>query len=343
MRRTIGFVAIVVAVASVMAMPAHAAPSPQAGTPPAHDGTARTQALAAPLAATSVCPVIVTDFRLSSDLDCDLTVAATGVTVDLGRHTLNGSIFGDTDVDFVVRNGTVHGSIIATSSNVKLDSLIVRDATDFAVQLGGGSVTRSAFFGNSVALDLFWGGGITVTHSWFIGNNTGIVNGQDSGSIIDHNIFIANDTGILVWDEDLFGSNDVHVTKNAFINNDDTIEVRAAADVDRLLISHNRLIHNSVGGIAINVDCIEEGVCGADGLLVTKNMAFGNGQASDGRAGDGISALGVQAGLAKVTVTKNIAGFNADLGIDAAGVVDGGGNKAFFNGDVRQCVGVVCR
>jgi hypothetical protein len=35
---------------------------------------------------------------------------------------------------------------------------------------------------------------------------------------------------------------------------------------------------------------------------------------------------------------------NGVLGIEAvAGVIDGGGNRAFGNGDPRQCLIVVCR
>jgi parallel beta-helix repeat protein len=42
-------------------------------------------------------------------------------------------------------------------------------------------------------------------------------------------------------------------------------------------------------------------------------------------------------------VTKNRAVRNGDLGIEAVrGVIDGGGNKASGNGDLRQCINIVC-
>ena len=44
-----------------------------------------------------------------------------------------------------------------------------------------------------------------------------------------------------------------------------------------------------------------------------------------------------------VTITRNVAVLNSDLGIHAEGAIDGGGNQARKNGDERQCVGVVCR
>ena len=45
-----------------------------------------------------------------------------------------------------------------------------------------------------------------------------------------------------------------------------------------------------------------------------------------------------------VTIARNRADRNADLGIEAvSGVTDGGGNRAMHNGDPRQCLGVSCR
>ena len=44
-----------------------------------------------------------------------------------------------------------------------------------------------------------------------------------------------------------------------------------------------------------------------------------------------------------VTLARNHANGNIDLGIEAGeGVTDGGGNDAVGNGDPRQCAGVAC-
>ena len=46
----------------------------------------------------------------------------------------------------------------------------------------------------------------------------------------------------------------------------------------------------------------------------------------------------------KVALVANRARWNFDLGIEAvAGVLDGGGNRAFGNGNPLQCVNVFCR
>jgi hypothetical protein len=43
-------------------------------------------------------------------------------------------------------------------------------------------------------------------------------------------------------------------------------------------------------------------------------------------------------------ITRNLATYNGDLGIEAvAGTIDGGGNRAFGNGNPLQCVGIACR
>src|SRR3954452_16066941 len=44
------------------------------------------------------------------------------------------------------------------------------------------------------------------------------------------------------------------------------------------------------------------------------------------------------------TVTRNLAVHNANLGIEAIpGVIDGGGNRAFGNGNPAQCINIACR
>ena len=68
-----------------------------------------------------------------------------------------------------------------------------------------------------------------------------------------------------------------------------------------------------------------------DGALVRSNTVNHNGDD------------GIHSDSALLTITQNITEHNADFGIDAiTGVTDGGGNKAVTNGNLAQCVGVVC-
>jgi hypothetical protein len=53
---------------------------------------------------------------------------------------------------------------------------------------------------------------------------------------------------------------------------------------------------------------------------------------------------GIDVEEAATTTTRNTAVQNADLGIEAVlGVIDGGGNRAFGNGNPLQCLNVECR
>jgi hypothetical protein len=65
---------------------------------------------------------------------------------------------------------------------------------------------------------------------------------------------------------------------------------------------------------------------------VRRNFTLGNGDD------------GVDSDSTFNTIARNVGVRNGDLGIEAvAGVTDGGGNRAFANGNPLQCVVVVCR
>ena len=52
---------------------------------------------------------------------------------------------------------------------------------------------------------------------------------------------------------------------------------------------------------------------------------------------------GIRVDSAAAQLTGNAAFFNHDLGIEAVtGVTDGGGNRAYGNGNPAQCTGVAC-
>jgi parallel beta-helix repeat protein len=69
----------------------------------------------------------------------------------------------------------------------------------------------------------------------------------------------------------------------------------------------------------------------ATGTLLDRNTAVG--------AGDD----GIEVDNAETTLTRNLAARNGDHGIEAvAGVTDGGGNRAFANGNPVQCLSVAC-
>jgi parallel beta-helix repeat protein len=88
-------------------------------------------------------------------------------------------------------------------------------------------------------------------------------------------------------------------------------------------IDHNKLQANGLDGILI-------------GEGVTKSILVGNDTFSNGD--DGIDVEDPD-----TLLRKNKANRNADLGIEAVpGVIDGGGNRAFGNGNPLQCLNVAC-
>jgi parallel beta-helix repeat protein len=75
------------------------------------------------------------------------------------------------------------------------------------------------------------------------------------------------------------------------------------------------------------------------GSQVVRNVANDNGN-------DGIHVFPLELEQAPVTLARNRASHNGDLGIEvdvASDAVDGGGNRAFGNGNPLQCLNVVCK
>ena len=113
---------------------------------------------------------------------------------------------------------------------------------------------------------------------------------------------------------------------------------------DGFQISHNRLVRNDDGIVlgpgSHDVITRNHVFGGGDGIRIEKghgNLVAHNVVAHTHR--DGIRLTGRSAQL-----TSNRAVRNNDLGIEAVpGVIDGGGNEASGNGDLRQCINIVCR
>ncbi len=302
------------------------------------------------------CPdVITTNFRLSADLTCSLSVGAPNVTIDLGGHTLSGSIFEDPlaaggHSGMVVRHGKILGNgyptaILNISSHITLDRVEIRGFSEFAVQIGPDStVKRSHFVDNGTALDLFWGARIKVVGSTFERNQFGLINGADNESLIKQNLFVNNDVGAFVWDEDAVGSSSVQIANNTFRANRIGLDVLANLDVKDLRVNRNEFAKNREAGIRVAMNCEDE-ICASAllGTVIVDNRASENGFAGNPELNDGIVVTGQPQGLAHVTLAKNSADRNADLGIDAQGVIDGRGNRARGNGNPLQCIGVSCR
>jgi parallel beta-helix repeat protein len=92
---------------------------------------------------------------------------------------------------------------------------------------------------------------------------------------------------------------------------------------DRNVVSRNVANSTLYDGILVNAD--------ASGTLLRGNTA--NGSARDG----------IKVEAKETTLIRNTANRNHDLGIEAViGVTDGGGNRAFGNGNPLQCTNIAC-
>lgn len=324
------------------------------------------------------CGELVTeDLRLREDLLCEPLELAlrvgSGVTVDFGGHLVRGAIVAcggeepsPCDVgteEVTLKRGTLEGHVsFDTCDRCVIDRLTVRGTTGFGVELGAENlVVRSRFEGNTVALSSFFSsGGNVVILSHFRDNAAGVVVGDTDGNVIWRNTFRDNGTGVTIWDEDLFSSSDNRVARNHFLGNVVGAHLEARNQAKRNLFARNLFWGNEGAGLLLETHCVRfmTETCGGHGSRVEKNVFLGNGSDPLEREirdfssqevletlllDDGITVPASLPGRGGLTVLRNRALFNADLGIEAPGVVDGGGNRAVGNGDPRQCVGVDCR
>jgi hypothetical protein len=120
---------------------------------------------------------------------------------------------------------------------------------------------------------------------------------------------------------------DANLIAHNFVSHSQDVGIRVGYppyDVHRIRVVHNRTSANVVDGIRIEA--------GAYDSVVERNRAIANGD-------DGIDVDEVG-----TEVTANWARMNGDWGIEAVpGVIDGGRNFAWGNGQPEQCLNVRCR
>ena len=102
-------------------------------------------------------------------------------------------------------------------------------------------------------------------------------------------------------------------------------------DAGGMVIAGNRSVTNGVDGIHFGREMMDP-----DTHIQVSEL---RGNRTDRNGDDGIDVRSD-----KVALVANRASSNFDLGIEAiAGVLDGGGNRAFGNGNPLQCVNIACR
>jgi parallel beta-helix repeat protein len=274
-----------------------------------------------------------------------------GVTIENG--TIQGFVFGvlldevtGNRVHGLTTEGSGYGVILFASDDNRIDENVVSRSRGGGIDIvddphGG------VFFGsdrNVVERNVVSGTGIdaiavsgTTTSGALSRDNTIVRNlvldsGSEAiqifygpGAIISRNSIVASGTRAAGTNAIFVASSpDSTITRNSVVRgNDSGISVFA----DRTGVERNRVSESDFFGITVS---------GA-GTIVERNVATYNGL-------DGIRVGASPPEQPPLTVTKNTAAYNANLGILAVtGVIDGGGNRAFGNGNPLQCLNVACK
>jgi hypothetical protein len=177
-----------------------------------------------------------------------------------------------------------------------------------------------------------------IRHS-FIGSMN---DSQSAGTVIDQNWFAGgHPVGLEVGAD---SSANQQVTGNLFVGYDLGLRLdgQFGGGFDGTVISGNSFWWNGVAGADIRL------LLGQPSIKVSANTFGFNGGGPNHPTDPGGHAVNdglhvyVAPGHGTATLTGNVAVLNADEGIEAYGVVDGGGNHAFANTNPVQCHGLSC-
>ena len=321
--------------------------------------------------------VIYADTTLHHDLDCrgqpGITIGGllnpgveapdSPVTFNLDGHRILGdgstsALVVDRD-DVTIEDGTLKGfgtgvtfTLLAgftsgVASDPTISDMTFADGAAGVSGMGPANITNDRFLRMSASAILLSGPGdfgqdtATVTGNTITGSGEGVVVAGAAAAISGNVIrgsagpaVNAYSTPSLTIDNNTLSGNQTGVS----VDTDTSYPCGAATC---FMAPPNVVIEGNSVDANTGVGVVWTGT-GGPGNEVSGNVANRNGTAGAASAsGDGIDIdLTFQAG--DVSVANNRADNNLGTGIDAAGVIDGGGNLASGNRGAAQCVGVVC-
>jgi parallel beta-helix repeat protein len=324
---------------------------------------------------------ITQDTTLDSDVNCGASGGLTvgpGVTLDLGGHTVAGGVHASFPGDVVIQNGAIvkpaereTGPTVGASGIV---GLVLRDldlvgATiwiEYGRQLVIEGVTISDtvpdpdFLGFPRAMYIFRSGDFTIANNTIARSAREailVLEGTGAGAITRNSIRETNGGAIR-----LRTASNVEISSNRISD--------AGFGITLASSRNNRIEGNVLRGTETGIFV---GTAGAPGALISSqdNLIARNTirrSAADGiflegpkllfgvRYGASVRTLlernsvresgddGIDVGNPTNTVTGNRVARNRDYGIEAVpGTGDGGGNRAFGNGNPLQCLNVECK
>lgn len=289
-----------------------------------------------------------------------------GVTVK------NGTVRGfPTGVVLIDATGNQLRNLVVTAN--EFDGVLLVDAARNRIE--NNVITRNRYS----AIIIFQSSGNVVSDNWLADNGyAGVFLPLSSDNEIQHNTIIGNEAGTATdtSDRNVFSHNQLSHNRDGMIvsGSHNVIAENRVDDTGGCPPSEcgfgisledgdgNRIVRNDVRRTAqngirvaaynsdrptVNSVVRDNDVRGAsvDGISVARE---GDGTLGDtfvihntvSNSGDD----GYDIRSAATALTNNRAVRNHDLGIDAVdGVIDGGGNAAFANGNAAQCIGITCK
>jgi parallel beta-helix repeat protein len=281
---------------------------------------------------------IEVDVTLDSDLrGCSgsnaLVIAASGVTLDLAGHTIEGSGGGIGVVNapgvshVTIQNGKIgrffHAILLIAGGDHVIRNIYQYDSHDGLrlSRVGSALLDRVTATGNvdGSGIHTPFSTGVTIRNSYIHDNAAGVSGGGVVGSTIKRSL-IARNTFYGIFYAPATGS---VIERNVVYGNGE-FGIRLEEESAGNRIVRNRVSKTTGYGIFLSEDT------GAN--VLSRNRVKRN-------SGDGIAVLGPES-----TLDGNYATRNGALGINApAGAALGRHNVAWHNGDPRECVGVPCR
>lgn len=257
--------------------------------------------------------VITVDTELTHDLVCPagadaLVIGANGITLDLKGFTISGPGAYAT-LGSGVRAAQKSGVTITNGTITGFRSAVVLDQSTHS------TVSKIVASDTDQAINL-----ANATDSQVLKNTVtasrrdAIRLGGAHGSVVSQNVLNDNQ-----WAISVSATNGAVVERNQLAGTHGTGIAVFDGSIGTT-ISQNVVTFGWVEGIRTSF--------GTAGSIVVQNKTSHNGW-------DGIT-------VHSATVTKNTSTYNGWLGIRAMTSIDGGGNKAAYNGDPAQCLGVTC-
>ena len=240
---------------------------------------------------------------------------------------INGSTFRDNG-DAVRTGATFVGISVIGSTFVANQAGIVSSIAPIRVD-------SSTFRENTTAISGF-DNDIFVTDSRFVGNTTSITTFICGVRIFD-SVFSGGEVAVQVGTQ---GGYPLDVERNRFSGSKIGLRLTGLLFPPRddrpYTIADNVFADNGASGLVL--DMINQG----GSLLVSANVFKRNGFSPDAFTASTGAVLDAGLWANTGTFANNHAVSNAGYGIEAYGVIDGGGNTAKRNGNPDQCLGVTC-